>query len=230
MKVLIATPAYDGKVTTQWFESLMHSFGTLGSEYQIGVITCLGDLISRARNSCAEFLLEKEFDKLMFIDSDISWTPPQLKILLESKSSIVGGTYPYKRFPMSMVLNVLDKHAHYFKEQELKTPEEFKTFATTESGLNGEVEVKHLPTGFLAIDASVFKTLKNKVSVYRGYDAPTKQVKDIHDFFPMGVVGGKYETEDWGFCSLARLNGFKVMLQTNCIVDHVRSHNFSFWR
>lgn len=219
MKILIATPAYGGILTTKYFQAFIATLGVLNLEgHEVSVMTLDRDaLISRARNSCAMVALENKFDKLMFIDADIVWKPEHILMLLKSNKEIIGGTYPYKSLPIKLVYHTLS--------------------ASTKSGhldpKTNELEVLHLPTGFMLIDISVFKKLSKTCPLYLTWDAPTDVQKNVYDFFPIRLVKQpnteirKYETEDWGFCSIAREAGFKIYLQTDCVVDHLGFYQFS---
>jgi hypothetical protein len=80
------------------------------------------------------------------------------------------------------------------------------------------------------IDIKVFKELSKTRPKYKTWQG---KEKDVSDFFPIGLrdIEGTdvkaYETEDWGFCSVAREAGFKIYLQSKCVVDHLGFHQFS---
>lgn len=209
MKLLIATPAFGGQLTTQYFGSALqtahglmeagvsHAFYLLDNE----------SLIPRARNKCAQYALDMGYDKILFIDADMSWTYEDVRKLLNSKHLIIGGTYPIKMYPIKLNFN----HLPGAIESE-----------------GGEVEVRHLPTGFMLIDRSVLTTLRDEggAESYTSLDAATGQVVEYHDFFPTGVKDERYLSEDWGFCELARSAGFKVYLNTKVILGHVGTHHY----
>ena len=215
MKILLATPAFGGILTTRYFDSFLKTMGAISEAgHEMSVITMDRDaLISRARNALATLALENNFDKLLFIDSDTVWEPEHVFMLLNSDKKIIGGTYPYKKFPIKLVYQPLPKH--FVLE-------------------NGEAEVLHLPTGFMLIDISVLKAMTKTALQYLWFDEVTKKHKNIYNFFPIGLTKvpdtniRRYDTEDWGFCSQARGVGFKVFLQTKCVVDHLGLHQFSF--
>lgn len=215
MKILLATPAYGGILTTSYFTSFLKTMSAISEAgHDMAVITMDRDaLISRARNACATMALENNFDKLLFIDADMVWEPEHVFMLLKSDKKIVGGTYPYKKFPIKLVYQPLSKHV--IEE-------------------NGEAEVLNLPTGFMLIDTAVLKAMTKTCLQYEWFDEASKIRKNIYDFFQIGLIERPntdirlYQTEDWGFCSQAREEaGFKVYLQTNCIVDHLGFHQFS---
>lgn len=231
MRILIATPCYGGMVTS----SFMLSFLGVASAAQqegvaIGFYTVSNEsLIPRGRNFIAtEFLsMNPSFDKLLFIDADIKFSWEDVKKLLGSNEQIVGGTYPKKTLPIDLSYNPLPEHSDKYFPLGSRTLTEHKAFAEAEAGSNGEVEVVHLLTGFLMIDRSVLEALKEKTQSYSSHDLITGVSKTYYDFFPAGVRDGLYRSEDWGFCELARENGFCPTLQTEVILDHVGSFAYS---
>lgn len=215
MKLLIATPSYGGMLTTRYFEAFFETMGAVqAAGHEINTLMYERDaLVSRARNACAMIALKSGADKVLFIDSDVVWLPEHVLRLLRSDKQIIGGTYPYKKFPIKLVYNALGPVDPF------------------EAGAHDEVEVQHLPAGFLLIDMAVFKSLVKTQPLYRCWDEQTKSYRADCDFFPIRIVKGAgavgtYETEDWGFCSVAREAGFKVYLNTKCVVGHVGSHQF----
>ncbi len=234
MRILIATPAYGGLLTTGWFTSFLETLGEMPKHgHHISVLTVDRDaLISRARNTSAMVALENKFDKVMFIDSDHIWKPEQLLMLLKSDKKIVGGTYPYKRMPLGLVFNAIPEHRDIWDIHD-KSMDSYKRFCDKYAESNGEVEVHNLPTGFMLIDIEVLKTMANTRPRYVSSHMTADKTKDVVDFFPVGLVREigkdtyKYNTEDWGFCDAAREAGFKIYLQTKCVVDHIGQHIYS---
>lgn len=209
MRILIATPCFGGQLTTQYLGSALQTVHGFMSDDISHAFYLLDNesLIPRARNKCAQYALDKGYDKLLFIDADMVWKYEDVQRLLKSEHKIVGGTYPLKMYPIKLNFNPL--------------PE-----AKVES-LPEEVEVRHLPTGFMLIDRSVLETLIDEgAESYTTLDAVTGQTVECHDFFPVGVKEERYLSEDWGFCELARSAGFKIYLNTKVILGHIGTHQY----
>lgn len=236
MKLLIATPAYRGTVTTLYVQAMISTNKMLDFyEIQHDLFTIDADgLISRARNKCAELALDEGYEKILFIDSDIVWKPEHVKLLLDSPHDIIGGTYPMKGFPVTPNLNPLPEHNDTYGYK--RNYGAFLEYAEKHADERGEVEVRHVPTGFLMINTSVFKALKKVRPNYISRDAVTNTLNSYHDYFPFRIVTeiiegneiNTYETEDWGFCSVAREMGIKVYLNTKVLVSHVGLHHYKF--
>lgn len=219
MKLLIATPIFDGTIPIQYFNSFMRSIPVmLEHGIQFDIMTESRNLISVSRNKCAHRALERGCDKLLFIDSDMVWEPEYILKLANSKHEIVGGTYPFRT--MSNILNLisLEEHGKSWKIED---------FIAQHADENGEVEVQKLPTGFLMIDTSVFRKLMPLVKTYRWKDPMSPEDDVEKDFFPISIQNERMETEDWGFCRVAKEAGYKIYWNTRVITDHVGIHQFS---
>lgn len=227
MKLLIATPAYGSQFTLGYVASLIDSIFLLNKSKDIEFQTFfLGgeSLISRGRNKCADAFLRGGFDKLLFIDSDLTWTPEDLRLLLESDKPLIGGTYPLKAFPITINFNPLDSADETFRTD--RSYDNFRRFAAKYANEKGEAEVKHIPTGFMLIDRAVFEHVADFVPLYRCFQPDKGITEHLKDYFPSGARDGGYESEDWAFCRLARSAGIPVYLQTKVICGHTGSHTY----
>lgn len=227
MKLLICTPCYGSQLTLGYVSSLIDSIFLLNQSKDIEFQTFfLGgeSLISRGRNKCADAFLRGGFDRLLFIDADLTWTPEDLRLILKSDKPLIGGTYPLKTFPITINFNPLDGVEPEFKRD--RSFDNFRLFSAKYADEKGEAQVKHIPTGFMSIRREVFEALADYVPLYRSF-APDKGTIDlIKDYFPSGARDGNYESEDWAFCRLAQSAGIPVYLQTKVICGHTGSHTY----
>ncbi len=227
MKLLIATPAIDGQFCGEYIGSLIQTLSLCQQRrIQVEWFFCRGiSEISRGRDSIASYALRGEFDKLLFIDADEGWRPEAVAALLDSGHEIVGGTYAKKEFPLNLNFGCLPQHTSYFPGG-LKTPEAYAKWSAECADERGEVEIAFLPTGFMLIDCSVFRRMQDDAPPYLSKDAASGEEVRCWEFFPIGVIGGHKDTEDWGFCRFAQGCGFRTYLQTRAIADHIGRHNF----
>jgi len=225
IKYLIATPAYGGLLSTGYCRSAVQTkelflkhkdildadFYFLDNE----------SLIQRGRNRCASYAIEKGYDRLLFIDADLTWTTDDITRLINTKVNVIGGTYPVKSLPIRINFNPIPSHINeHFAGSCGRSVDDFKAYREKCADENGEVQVMHVPTGFLQIDVAVLKKLTNVVEKYNN-------AGDInYNFFPCPVRYGILESEDWGFCSLCRDNGIPVFMNTNIVLTHAGTYNF----
>ncbi len=228
MRILIATPAYGGMLTTKYVHGIRESiYGSLREgDLELGLYTMHNEsLINRARNTCAAIAMEHGFDQLVFIDGDIGWHWPDLLAIIRSNKRVVGGTYPKKSLPISLNYNVIPNSVPNFDNRR-KSFEDHKLLRQYADPVTAELEVAHIATGFMKIDVSVFHQLADKVPFYINRDGYGDMPKKVSDFFPVRVLNGFMESEDWAFCTICRENGIPVYLNTNVIVDHTGSYTF----
>ncbi len=227
MKLLIATPAFSGQLTTDYVGSLLNTLRWCAEQKIETEVYFLKNesLISRARNNCASYFLSRDHDKLLFVDADQAWLPADLSKLLSSEHTLVGGTYCKKTLPWDINFTPLPEHEHYFPGG-AKSPESFLEYAELAKDTGGEIAVRHLPTGFMLISRTVLETMRGRTPSYLAKDNQHAEEKRHWDFFPAGVLSGQYESEDWFFCSEAAAAGHPPYLNTRVIVDHLGQFNY----
>ena len=177
-------------------------------------------LISRARNaSVAHFLEDEESTHLLFIDSDIIFTPDDVFKLIAANKDVVAGIYPKKYITWDRLK---------------KTPNgekvDFPMGGTIRITKDGLLELDYLPTGFLLISKTEIKTLIEKYPnlKYRNDIDGYGYGDNFYNFFNVGVnQAGIYESEDWGFCSLWKSVGGQVLIHPEVNVKHLGWHEYT---
>lgn len=224
--IYLAFPAYGGKIDAPFAVSI---YGAMNIEGMIAHMDILnGDsLVSRARNKlCMNFLhgfMAKDTagktirilcDWLLFIDTDLIFSPNDVRMLyelaLKRGPNVYAGTYPIKQLRPKIVFN----------QMEGCRPDE-----------EGVVEVRETGTGFMLIHRSVLEKMIEKFSDEIRYeaDAGSRSVaRSIeYDFFSVGVRVDpvykykRYLSEDWFFCQRWREIGGKVLLHTRIQCQHI---------
>lgn len=203
---VIGYPCYDGKAEVQAMQTIMQCL--YSSQVPIGSVQYLnGDsLVTRARNKVVyNFLKKTDLPYLLFIDSDILFSPADIIRLRSNDKPICGGVYFKKKIPYAPVSNrTLEQHGHMHKMQETGT-------------------------GFLMIHREVFeKIMKEEPEFYYKNDSDEAEGDDYYDFFRVGVVDGRYLSEDYYFCHLARKHGYDIWLDTSIYVRHVGKAVYPF--
>lgn len=220
MSLLIATPCYAGQ-SLQPFEASCYNLKKelAGTNFPHDFLRISNEsLITRARNVIsASFLNDTSFDCLLFIDSDIEFTPAdvaRLWNLCYTGAAVAVGHYRHKN---------PDAKDQVWVEHELRHVEEF-----TEP-----FEVSYAGTGFMMIPRETFLRLKEANPKWRyeeGFpdekraDTP---IKECWAFFqdPIATVesgeGGKFHlSEDYFFCREVRKLGMKVVMDPEVRLKH----------
>ena len=196
--VFIGLPVY-ASLNDKFALSLLRTFSQPPCRLSISMLS--GDsLVCRARNNLAADFLEGDCSHLLFLDTDLEFSVEAIHRLIKHDLPIVGGTYYQKRHDRRIpILNAIAGEA----------PDE-----------NGMMRVRHVGTGMMLIAREVFEAVKPLVPVYHTSD-DEKHQRHQWDFFRVGAHDdGKYESEDWAFCRLAREAGFDVWCDTRVTASH----------
>jgi hypothetical protein len=111
-KIFIATPMYGGMAHGLYVKSCLDLQTTM---MQYGIETKFSflfneSLITRARNYLVDEFLRTDYTHLLFIDSDIHYSPQDIIALLALDKDVVGGPYPKKSINWNNVAETARKH------------------------------------------------------------------------------------------------------------------------
>ena len=142
-KVIIATPIRGNQTVTLYTAGLLQSQGLHG-----GWLPMAGQSdIYVARNVLInEFMRRKEFDTLIFIDSDIGFTRKHLQDLIETDEAFVSGLYTDKCQPPTPFCR--DENGVQLSLEDIPK--------------DGMLPARFVPGGFLKIERIVTDTLVEK--------------------------------------------------------------------
>jgi len=183
-------------------------------------------LVNRARNAALAYFMSGSYTHLLFIDSDIEFTPEDVLRLLASKKELIGAGYAQKWLNIEKIkrtfcgtgplpaqpLDLCTNHSiHVSKEQDIT---------------QDILEVEYLTTGFMLIQRSVIEKLfqahperkyQNDVDGYMGANQDY-----FYNLFCVEIhpVTKRFESEDYGFCRLWKGQGGKTHLYTNITLRH----------
>ena len=108
----ILTPCYGNLCTLNYVTCLLATVDALVAwGIKVDVKFCKNDsLITRARNNLlAIAMADVNTTHIMFIDSDISWTPYDIVKLIVSDKALIGGIYPLKRYHWNRIVGSEDQ-------------------------------------------------------------------------------------------------------------------------
>jgi glycosyltransferase involved in cell wall biosynthesis len=202
VKIVVAIPVYDGKLHVNTVTCLLNEVAVAsgsGDEFHVMFLpNC--SVPAAGRNALVQSFMDSDSDKLIFLDSDITFKPGELIKLAYKPADLVGGIYRFKLpnecYPIGW----------------LPDPE-LKGLQANEHGL---LEVASLPTGFLCISRKVFETLKAAHPDREYYHMGQK----AHCYFQMVFKDGGLYSEDSFFCREWREAGGKVYLDPEVELTH----------
>jgi hypothetical protein len=196
VKVLIATPLYDGRAERDFINGLLQCHGLY---YAWACVEGQAN-ISLARDMLAGQFLASDCTTLVMIDGDIGFSRGDLETLLRSPHGVTSGMYPRKR----------DQGGWVFEPHDASVDSQIAA--------GKPFPVRHAGAGFLKVERRVFTDIArgNDAVTYRGADGQT-----THHFFRSGVANGEFLSEDYFFCELAAKAGHAVHVDPRIRLRHI---------
>ena len=229
INILIGSPAYGGM--------LFSSFANTCLELQKVFIECNiqydfyflngESLIPRARNNIISYFYQKkEFNYLLFLDTDLQFHPSTILNLIISDFEVCGVSYPKKMINWEKAKKYIDETTTDNFKAKISDMNYNPVIYTQDNKsimkcIKGFVEVKDIPTGCMLIKRSTVDLLvlnypkrkyMNNVSGYGDYPH--------YDFFPCGIVDNIYLSEDYYFSKLCRDIGIDLYMNPEGYMIH----------
>lgn len=152
-------------------------------------------VVSWARSCIADAFLKSDYDKLLWVDSDIVFTVGDFARLLSLSNmlDVVGATYPFKKLPLTCVVNNDGEPGQY-----------------QINGL-GCVKVKSMGLGFTMVNRRVMEAVAKGKTSRRDPISGNTHI----DMFRID-----HEGEDIAFFTDVRAAGYDVWLDPSISVGH----------
>lgn len=200
-KVLIATPALDGRLDVWYTNSLVNSIRLAQANgiFLHPVFMSYDALIQRARNDLFKLAVDGEYDDMIWIDSDMEWDPAWIMQMLESKEDVLGGTARKKTD---------DAEIYVAKTKDLTYHE------------NGFIKCEGLGTGFVKLSREAFTALWEISPEYTNGDRACRMVCDVQ------IVDGELYSEDTVLFKKLNELGFDCWLDPKMTCGHVGTKKF----
>lgn len=206
-KLMIATPAYSGKVDIPYALSFANTFlacAMNGIEVQ-PLITASGSLLVAERNRIIQAFWESDCTHILCIDSDLGWPPQAVLAMLDADKDFVAGVYPARG----------DKNTFLFRP----VTEEPSGRIVNEKHL---LKMNYIPAGFMLLNRECIRKMRNHFpELY--YEPKNKYVGNpLPGFclFDTEVHEGEFWGEDFVFCRRAREAGVDIWVDPLIQFDH----------
>lgn len=173
---------------------------------------CLGATVS-AGPMQKPFQGRVPYDVIVWIDSDIVFTPEQVFQLINSPHPITCGAYLMEDRRFFPIVKHWD--LEYFKKHEcfeFLSPSDVEKYQSGNSA-NLYMEVDYAGMGFMAIKNGVIEHLE-----YPWFYRPAEVIT-----LDYGTVWKDMSSEDTAFCHNLREKGFKIMYDTRIRVGHEKT-------
>jgi FkbM family methyltransferase len=204
-KLMVCIPVY-GDVCGHTSQCLMRLIQNPPVAFMLNY--CLGDsLVSRARNTLTNQFMRSDATDLLFIDSDLIFSPEQILRIVNHPDDVVGGLYPKKQDKESV-------------EWVLNTHKELP-----EKRADGCQQVAYIGTGFIRVKRHVFEAMIEHYGDEITYKDDCSE-SIMHDLWPVGTYryedgSRRYLSEDWFFCQRWMDMGGKIWADTKVVLKHV---------
>ena len=232
--VLVCIPAFDQKIHLQTISSIISTRDTLiQAKIGMGMMWVRDSLVTRARNKLVDnFLKQKEYTHLFFIDADIIFQPQEfIRVLLFDKPLTAAG-YPIKHDGPIEEGDASQGWCINFPLGKYDLKDNDKGFK----------KVNYAGTGFMCIERQVFeKIIKEYPSIEYQTDVRAKiddkrETQEVmgneeYAFFDCGIQGKgvledkentqRYLSEDYYFCQLWKQCGGEIWADLTSNLKHI---------
>ena len=206
MKILIASPSYDGSVRHEYMRSIMvltDYFKQAGIEWDMMLEPAT--LLHVMRSVMASRALnEPDITHLLFIDTDMAFAVTAVQRLIDARKDIIGCAYPYRTIPLHENIAKAGMPFRKAISEVLPYAVQFAPGQTEMKIVNGVCEVQSIGTGLLLIDKRVLATMVKKgcVGSFSAGFPYTQWYKyaEYFGFFDYIVENRQYLGEDYSFC------------------------------
>lgn len=234
MKVLIATPAYNGMCAMGYTASMVQLFKN-SSQQGIELEFMFGTneaLITHARNMCANIFLKSDATHLLFIDSDIQFDAEQVIKMIKAAENkdIVCGIYPKKKIDWDIVRKSALMGVKADALPSCSNEFLFVGSDNQEPDKEGLIEITRAATGMMLIRRNVFEELANKVKQFNLVSPVQSNIKFENEelykefFFTSIDENNILLHEDFTFCKMWCDLGGKIYGAPWVRLFHIGNH------
>lgn len=206
MKILIASPTYDGAVRVEYMKSVMATTDYLskaGIEWDLMIEP--STLLHVMRSVMAsKALMDGGYTHLLFVDTDMGFPVSAVRKLIDAKAEVIGCAYPYRTVPLHEEIPAGPKTFRAAISEVVPYAVRLRPGQKQLQVSDGICEVGSLGTGLLLISVEALqKMLDAGVVKTYGCHFPYNQWHKhatYHGFFEHLVIDGQYMGEDYSFC------------------------------
>jgi hypothetical protein len=231
MKILIATPAAHGLVTTAYTESL---FSLRDALYARGIehiyrTTSISDL-EGSRNVLASNALDENCTHVLFVDSDMGFRPRAVERLIDSGKPVAGAVYARRQLDLVALLRTLTPDEIKRPGWERRAISRHTTFIgdplETIEVAGGFARFRAVGMGLCLIASTALRTMIERAALTPQSPVTARATYPVYGFFDRITFNGTPMAEDYSFCHRWAGCGGEVWAMVDEPIFHVGSHRF----
>lgn len=165
-------------------------------------------IIHQARQNALDQANTFDYNKIFWIDSDISWSHLDFFSLYNSKEDIIGGSYLRSHY----FNNLSNRDLECFTYIDLKNPYLDRSYTIQEASILSKtldvIEVSAIGFGFICITKKAMNEIPNP-------------------FMPLFQEERIIQDEDLAWCLKIKSKGYKIMFNPSIVVGHHKTVNLS---
>jgi len=204
--IMIATPAYDGKVNIPYtlsFSQTVHALQSYGIEVT-PMITASGSLLVAERNRIIDAFWKSECTHLLCVDGDLGWPAQAVLAMLDCDKEFVAGVYPARGEEHVFLFRPdLNDNGSIISEKHL-------------------LKMQYIPSGFMLLSRSLIEKMRNKFPelYFESKNKDSINANSGYCFFDTEVWEGEFWGEDYVFCRRATQAGADIWVDPLIQFDH----------
>lgn len=197
MRLMIATPAYSGKLDIPYAVSLAETVCILRSRGIVveTLIVPSGSLLVAERNRIVEQFWASECTHLLCVDGDLGWPAEAVTAMLQADKEFICGIYPARGGNGAFMFRPMYR-------------EDDPNAIVTDGRLLG---MQYVPAGFMLLSRPAIEKMREKhPDLYYEPKDPRNVSDKGYCFFNTEVWNGEFWGEDFVFCRKAREAGVEI--------------------
>lgn len=206
IKLMIATPAYSGKVEIIYslsYAKTYHLLNINGIEVE-PLLTASGSLLVAERNRILQHFWNSDCTHILMVDSDLGWPPEAVLAMLSANKEFVAGVYPARgEKDVFLFRPVTEPSGRIINEGHL-------------------LKMQYIPAGFMLLSKSCIEKMQNHFP-HLYFEPKNKYVGNPEPgycLFDTEVWEGEFWGEDYVFCRRAREAGIDIWVDPLIQFDH----------
>lgn len=206
MKILIASPTYDGSVRSEYMLAVMELTESLRQQnIDWSLLIQPATLLHTMRSVMAsQALMDPDCSHLLFIDTDLNFSSATIQRLIAADTDVIGCAYPYRTIPLDQPPAGTAKTLREAISCAVPYALTFNSGTQQIDVSHGLCQVNGIGTGLLLVRRGALQKMVESGQVRRyqtgfPYNQWYKQ-PNYYGFFDHVEVDGTHLGEDYSFC------------------------------